>query len=483
LGVQSNILVAAKYNKPQISLTPERIYPALKEVILEHPALSTIGVTQPSEKQKGNHRLWEVHLPVINLTDCVVFINDLGDGDDELAHVFENAHNQWFETQDTTKPWWKLLIYDGSFVVFVYHHSIGDGLSGYTFHRSLLAALNANEPPSSSFEQSTDTTSLIINVPNKALPPYPLDQIDDRILWVYVIYGLLFWHVLRFIVNQKYFLFSDAKFSKTYPTATRPLPESERTITKAKILRFEKAMMSKCLTACRKQNTSFSALLHTLIQVNLAANVYPNAKFGFSRQAVNIRPLLKVDTGKDQFNDAASQYGRVQWLSQFRKAGSPPPTSHSSPQIQPPNLSTFSVNAPLVWKLAAQYKAGMTSAIYKSRRVVQDFIMGPLLGEDIEEVGTFYGMGLYQNNSFLISNLGVFEPREEMNNGGWTVEEVGFSAGSIRASMGDIGPSFNAASVKDGDCVMCATWEQSVLEERMVERVLEGVKARLEAVI
>ena len=125
----------------------------------------------------------------------------------------------------------------------------------------------------------------------------------------------------------------------------------------------------------------------------------------------------------------------------------------------------------------------MNAAIHTNRRVVQDFLMGNLLGEDIEEVGSFYGMGLYQNHSFLISNLGVFEPRDDMEDGGWEIREMGFSAASIRASMGDIGPSFNVASVKGGDCVICATWEHAVLEKETVERVLGGVKARLEAVI
>jgi hypothetical protein len=70
-----------------------------------------------------------------------------------------------------------------------------------------------------------------------------------------------------------------------------------------------------------------------------------------------------------------------------------------------------------------------------------------------------------------------------MEAGGWEIEEVRISAGSIRASVGHIGPSFNIASLKGGNCVASATWEDGVLEEKMVERVLEGVKARLEAVI
>lgn len=410
-----------------------------------------------------------------------MFVDDLGDGDGELGRLFGSAHNQWFDTRDETKPWWKLVVYGGTLVVFVYHHSIGDGLSGYTFHRSLLAALNVNEASSPSVERSKDT-SLMVEIPNKAPPPYPLDQIDVRLSWRYVIHGFLFWQILRFFVNEKYFLFCGAKFPKTYPTVAKPLPESERTTTKARILRIQKDTMTKCLAACRKHNTSFTALLHTLIQATFASDIYPNAKLGFSRQAVNIRPLLKVNTGPDQFNDAASQYGRVQWLSQYRQAGSSAASPHPTPQTQDPTPPTFPVNAPLIWELARKYKAGMNAAIHKSRHVIQDFLMGSLLGEDIEEVD-FYGLSLYQNNSLLISNLGVFEPREEMDGGGWEIKEVGFSAGSIRASMGDIGPSFNIASVRGGDCVVCATWEESVLEDRVTERVLDGVKARLEAVV
>lgn len=477
LGVQSNILVSAHYTNLRSTLTPHNIHSALKEVINEHPALSTIGVSQSSEKKEGSHRLWEVHLPVINLKDCVEFVDGVEDGDNGLSRIFGAAHNRWFETQDTTKPWWRLVVYGDNLVVLIYHHSIGDGLSGYTFHRSLLAALNANELSTSSGGPQ-ETPALIVEVPNKEPPPYPLDQIEDKLSWSYVIYGFLFWQILRFFISQNRFLFSDAKFPKTYPTVVKPLPESERTITKAKILRFEKDTMTKCLAACRKHCTSFTALLHTLIQATLASDIYPNAKLGFSRQAVNIRALLKIDTGLDQFNDAASQYGRVQWLSPYRSAGSLP-RSKSTLESQP----QFPVNAPFIWKLATAYKAGMNTAIHTNRRVVQDFLMGNLLGEDIEEVGGFYGMGLYQNHSFLISNLRVFEPREDMEDGGWEIKEVGFSAAPIRASMGDIGPSFNVASVMGGDCIICVTWEHGVLEEETVERVLDGVKARLEAII
>jgi hypothetical protein len=131
LGIQSNVVVSAKYSHKSEVLSPAIVFRALREVLKEHPTLSIIGVAQPSEKKKGNHRLWEVRLPVINLQDCVEFVDTPNDGDDNLARQYEAIHNQWFDTANISKPWWKLLVVKGSHVFFIYHHSIGDGLSAY----------------------------------------------------------------------------------------------------------------------------------------------------------------------------------------------------------------------------------------------------------------------------------------------------------------------------------------------------------------
>jgi hypothetical protein len=471
LGIQSNILVSATYlHKGSECLTPAKLSAALLAVIHEHPALLLIGVTQPSEKKPGNHRLWETRLPRIIFEDCVEFINADLEGDAAVAELFKKLHNQWFDTTDQSKPWWKVTVINASHVIFLYHHSVADGLSGYTFHRSLLTALNENElmpiPTGGSDPETFES------LPPKDPPPYPLEQLDDKLSWPYVIYCFLFWHLIRFFVNDKYFLFSDAVYLKTLPTVAKLLP-LPRTVTSVEILRIDPGTMNKCLAACREHNTSFTALLHTLIQVTLASDVYAKAKFGFSRQAVNIRSLLKVDPGIDVFQNAASQYGRVQWLRKYRNAG--------SNTLQEQSSSNLHVDAALVWKLAADYKKGMNDFI-TSRKTVQDFLTGKLLGEDIEDV-TFYGLALYQNNSFLISNLGVFEPRSKMADGGWSIQDVGFSAAAIRSAMGDIGMSFNVASAKNGGCLIAATYEEGVLKDEMVRRVLDSVLGRLKLLL
>jgi hypothetical protein len=473
LGIQSNVVVSAKYSHKSEVLVPTTVFRALREVLKEHPSLSIIGVTQPSEKKKGNHRLWEVRLPVINLQDCVEFIDTQNDGDDSLARQYETIHNQWFDTANTSKPWWKLLVVKGSHVFFIYHHSIGDGLSGYAFHRSLLAALNTS---------SVDPVTSQVEAPNfkgevsHEMPwPCPLDEIKERLLWSVVIYTGLTWILIRTFINQKYFLFSDAVISKTYPTATKPFPPSQKTTTKVKLLRIDKATMKKCIDACRKHNTSFTALLHTLVQVTLATDIYPKAKLGFSRVAVNIRSLLPADPGPDVFTNAVSAYHAIRLLGNYRKAG----VLAFSNQAE---TSETSNDLSLVWNLAVEYKKSL-NAFTKSGAAIQDFLSGRVLGEDDEDVGQFTGFGMVINHSFLISNLGVFEPKENMEAGGWIIEDVGFSAGSIRSAISECGIIFNVASAKDGDCVIFATYEEGVLKENMVIRVLDLVSQRIQLLV
>lgn len=474
LGIQSNVLVYAEYNNDSQLLTKSKVLDTLAKVIRDQPALSIIGVSQPSENTEGHHRLWEARLPALRIRDCVEFLDIEGNVD--LANVFENAHNQWFDTKDTTKPWWKLLVINSRYTVFVYHHSIGDGLSGYAFHRSFLATLNANETSSEPGPEVTEADTFVTYEPIK-LPTSPFEHIDDKLSWLYIIYSFLFWKILRFFVNQKYFLFSDAVFSKDYPTFAKPFPVETKSRTKVELLRIDNEAMTKCLSQCRKHNTSFTAFLHTLIQITLAADIYPKAKFGFSQLAVNLRPLLRVDPGRDVFTNAVSTYYRVQPLGRYRACA-----HKRSPPSASPSTQDLTIDVSTVWELAKAYKQDLNHATYKSGTIMQDFLVCKIFGGDMEDV-SFYGLGIFQNNSFLISNLGLFEPKEDMLDGGWSITDIGFSAGTVRATLSDFGIVFNVTSVKGGDCLISATYEEGVLKDEMVKRVLRALLVRIMVLI
>ncbi len=467
LGIQSNVQVSCEYSHESKLLSPTRVFRALEQVIRDIPELAIIGVSQPSEKKEGNHRTWEARLPIIRFTDCVQFLNNpKGDRDEVLARIFESSHNRWFDTRDRTKPWWRLLIVNGKYAVFIFHHSIGDGISGYAFHRSLLAALNANYTGKDPNDNSMEESVFKIEEPMQLPVPLALESIEEKLSWFHVICTFLYWQIIRVFVRPKHFLFSDAVVNDAYPTVTKPFPAEQRTHSKVEVTRIDKQTMKQLLVSCREHKTSFTAVLHTIISATLAADIYPKARIGFTRVAVNIRPLMKADPGLDVFTNASATYYRTHLLGKYRAA-----------------IQKEFLDQAVVWKLAAAYKKHMNDSIYKSKTVLQGFLTCTLLGEDDEEVGAFYGLGLYLNNSFLISNVGVFKPRDDMKDGGWSITDAGFSAAAVRAAVGDYGMVFTAASAKDGDCVIAATWEEGVLKEEMVKYVLSVVARRLKSLV
>lgn len=120
------------------------------------------------------------------------FIQKPIETDNDLAGLFENCHHSWFHTKDTSKPWWKLVI-AGNLAVSILHHSIGDGISGYAFHRSFLAALNKEKEVCTTYSLQDAKFIPALEVP---LPPYPMEQIEEKLSWVHVIYHFILWHTI-----------------------------------------------------------------------------------------------------------------------------------------------------------------------------------------------------------------------------------------------------------------------------------------------
>ncbi|KAK9350309.1 alcohol acetyltransferase [Lipomyces doorenjongii] len=476
LGIQSNILVSATYSHCRTSrLTEPTLFKALHIVINHHPALGIIGVRRSSQKKNGNHRLWEARLNTINLKTCVEFVQY--DGEDQgLQRVIEKSHNEWFSTEDKIRPWWKLVVVNGAHVLFVYHHMIGDGRSGYAFHRSLLAALNEIEALKTIDGISTDSGAFMVNVPATLPPAHSIALVQSQLSMLHVIYNFLWWTLIRLIFSNERFLFSDASFSNTYPTPTNPFPKDECTVTRIESMQVDCTTKEKCVDACRIHNTTLTALLQTLIQVTLAADVYPKAMFGFSQVAVDFRRYLKTKPGVDVMMNAASTFSSPQRLGRYREAGRRPKIGAGNGAVPGVHL-----DIPLLWHLASQYRAKLHSDLNKSNTALQDYLTVPLLGIDDEEFASqlFPNIGRVSNNAFLVSNIGAFQGMTNDLSPGWTIGHVEFSAAATKASCGTAGIVFNVASVEKGDLVVNASYEEGVLKPETVRKVMKGIKERL----
>ncbi|KAK9239159.1 alcohol acetyltransferase-domain-containing protein [Lipomyces kononenkoae] len=282
LGIQSNIIVAAT----------------------RHPALGIIGVAQSSQKKKSNHRLWEARLDDIKLEDVVEFVHTESK---HLRRILESAHNEWFDTKDRSRPLWKLVVVHGTHVLFVYHHMIADGRSGYAFHQSFLAALNEVEATHKTMQPGVNE-SVIAKVPSTAPPEYALALIQTSVSMIHVIWSFLWWTVVRLVFSKNSFLFSDASFSRTYPTIDKPFAKEDRTVTKVESLRIDCEMKQKCLQVCRNHDTTLTALLQTLIQLTLAADIYPEATLGFSGVAIDLRRYLSPSPGPNAMLNASALF-------------------------------------------------------------------------------------------------------------------------------------------------------------------------------
>lgn len=189
LGIQSNVVVSAEYSNGNTLLTSSKVHRALKKVINQHPALSIIGVTRPSTKKAGNHRLWEAHLAVINFLDCVEFREVALESDEQLSSVIAGFNNTWFDVNDKTKPLWKLVVLNQKTVVFVFHHYISDGLSGYAFHRALISALNEGVPQEA--EEGLESESVTTPRIDPASLHYAIKEFEVKFSLVTVICGFL----------------------------------------------------------------------------------------------------------------------------------------------------------------------------------------------------------------------------------------------------------------------------------------------------
>lgn len=128
------------------------IFCALSAVISQHPILSAIPVDEDTDEP------YFARLPEINLEEAVKFItrqgpfNEVGQ-DKELDELLEIQHNKNFKDSYSSLPFWRLLIIKNpgpdpglEFVAsFIFHHALGDGISGLVFHNSFFSALVANQ--------------------------------------------------------------------------------------------------------------------------------------------------------------------------------------------------------------------------------------------------------------------------------------------------------------------------------------------------
>lgn len=442
------------------------VYPALRKVARHYPELGMTYFHGQSEKKQTNHRCFSGFLRYINLDDHVKFLEIPAEEESDLTATIEQYHDVWFDQSE--RPPWQLIVVNGVHVLLVFDHYITDGRGATLILASLQRALNSlnwdgDDSP------IVELTTEVQGFPEK--DPVILSGIRPFILWA-------IWNFLRFWCIRLFYggtatFFHDAKVRKQVFDFEDPKKEDNRVITKLHTLRLSAETMQKCLCACRKHQTSFTSLLHTLIKVSLAAEFYPDAKFSHSEVAIDVRPYLPIQKREMIMSNAVSVVSSFDWLSKFRQAGEGSDEAGRLP-----------VNADLLWALARKHKAHMVNDLSYRKKWMKAWLGIDLIGEDQEDyISSFLpGYQLVQDKSFSVSNMGAFDSSQSCTDETWTISNLEFSASAIKAGFGS-NLIFNVAGVRDSATVIHVSHEEGSFPKGFVGDLLKQIDKRIQAII
>ncbi|KAK2049398.1 hypothetical protein LZ31DRAFT_581660 [Colletotrichum somersetense] len=488
LGIQSNVLVSARYVAAQpgsqrLVLSEEAVFSALHALVSKYPELGLVGVVESVEEKK--HILYLASLNTVDLDSCVEFI---GEEQAVNAEFLEGLHNQWHWVDREVKPgrpWWKVIVVGHRDVIFVFHHLVCDGAFGMTFHREFLAALNttatskANPAPLHTVQLDAGRVRL-----SKRLE----DAVHKKPSILGVMYNMFVFLFYRFFYAKKLFF---VNFPKPKAVLTDPMTTAQptdRTATKVVTCRIPAEKTKAIIAACRTHGTTFTPFLAVMIAGTLATDFYPDAEVGFTRYAVDMRATGCFETQSEdegKLLNLAASLPELERLKKYRQAF--PKSGLQGEKQQAP--AAAAVDAKAVWTLVQDYgrrmkescAGGEESHLYKS------WISGNALGPSLEEFAAkLPTMGLFMQNSFSISNIGALRTVPQGSNVEEPVvkiEDVQFSAGPVQGAVGYHGIVFNVAGVAGGETVINACTEKDMAPDGMSQAVLDGLVARIDSLL
>jgi hypothetical protein len=469
LGLQSNLILAAKYASPDRKTLPRStVVAAVSAVIEAQPRLRYVSL--PQQRGKATH----LQVGILNKVDvdrCVEYMDD--DGQGVTADLLETLHNRWFDEWVADRPEtpaWKVVV-KGTDVLFVFSHAVCDGRSGYIFHREFLAALNSL---SSSGKQLAEASAVVYANEDAAkagaLRLAPLLVLPKPSI------ATLLWRMLKLwilgLVHGNKRANYDFPRSKPYFSSLAGLPTSEeRTLTSVSLRRIPAAHASQIVAACRENKTTLTPLLSVLYIATMAVDCYPTATLATAAVPYDMRPFLPMDrigAGVSPrgagviFNGAGGSAGPMRLKAVKTLFGSQ------------------EVDAAAVWAFVRQFKEGLSERIVgQSQRT---FVAPTLLGNTLDDVINKAFPEMKQADTLLVSNLGPFVPvkeEEKQDDEQWSVTDVQFSVSPTNGRIGSQGPILSVAGVSHGDLIINATYEPDVVKRDIVEALLDSLVKRL----
>jgi hypothetical protein len=446
LGLYNSVGVTASYAIPSslfpspsggdFSVIKNLVFHVLTDIIPLHPPLS---ITLGDIDTKTPHYKY---LETIDLTDVVTFTQDQPP-ETQIA----STHSQPLRGADGSLPLWRVSVNtlhtSGSTdtvrldVGFFFNHCLGDGFSGAAFHHSFLSALNKSLPSEAAVVASP--CSAVVCPPRQALLP----DFETAVSLPITVSGLLR-------------LGYDAIFPEKgiWAGASIQCSGTQGVVTRLAVLRLGKERVDDLVALCRQEKTSVTALLTYVIAIVLAHELEEEHIQGLTAViAVSMRRFAPAVTPRDM----------VAYTSgidcTFRHDARPGKGKLPS-----------CAGEPFDWDEARRVKEELDAKTSSNKNHLSAFLR---LVPDLKAY-LLAKVGKPRRGSFEVSNLGVVDMGDAT--GGVKCEGLLFSQAANVTGMPYV---FSLATLKGGGMSIVLSWQDGILEEEAVGRVMEELDAWL----
>ncbi|KAK7025011.1 alcohol acetyltransferase [Favolaschia claudopus] len=415
LGIDSCIMISARFiSTGGSTLGKELLFPALHKVIHDLPILA---VMIKDESFKPSF----VKLDTIDLSAIVEFSNET-----DLETIFER---QLSVRLDTTAPLplWRLQVLKDGTVLFVFHHCIGDALSGAIFHKTLLAALQ---------EPVVGADSALVVVPKTISLLPPLEEVTD------VRPSLL--NILTTALAL--FIPIPASWKRSYYAWTaNPVSKTPDFTPHAKVMTFNAEEMDAFLKVCRTHNATITSAFYTLTAAIMSKLVPPHS------------PSYRT-------------IGALVAISMRSIAGTPDGICNyvSGHYTYPP------INPAFQWPAAAAY----AQELQRQKTVARETV--GLIYYLFGNIAPFFqnSMGNKRNAAFEISNVGRIPDPTAHGLGPWRIDRMVFAQSDlvVNAAL-----KVNVIGDPTGAVHVTLTWGEAAIDRNLVDsfavQFQEGVRS------
>ena len=438
LGIYNSVIVTASYTI-QSNLDDSSLHcmlcSAITRLIHRHPSLCCYFEGEKTPEPKFRR------LKTILIKD-VLQIRYLGRPVDLGSQLQEIHDLQW---PLDAKPLWRLVVMreppatdDISIgcrlhVAFVYHHVIGDGLSGSAFHRCLIQDLGDVErhrPVSQEVPQAIAIpTSTTLIEPVEKLTSLPLS-------WLFLLGQVIKEYAPWWLVGAPSPLWA-GKPAQTLDEC----PFRSR----VQIVTLSPDQVQSLVAESKNHSVTLTCLL-TAVIVSALANKFSAASRFVGNTPYTLRRITRtsMDEIVNQTSGFETDYS-LDRLDNIRKAS---------------NVSKHIEN---LWDTARYFHTQMQIELAKCPH---DNLIGLL--PYVTDYIKYYQkkIGKPREVTFELSNLGAFEERRGCLPKDWTLEAMSFSQGAQ-----PVGPAFtaNCVGVRDGALTIAITWQESVVQEDVID--------------